>query len=78
MAGAAVSVDLLNPGQVFACLGLMEAAEILCGPCEGGFDYREFETQTTFAIHVAGAEDPIAAVVKFLASAEVNTNPLRC
>ncbi len=30
MASATVPVDLLNPGQVFACLGIMEAAEILC------------------------------------------------
>lgn len=40
MAEAMIPVDLRNPGQIFACLGFMEAAEILCGPCEGGFDYR--------------------------------------
>jgi hypothetical protein len=27
MAEASIPVDLLNPGQVFACLGFMEAAE---------------------------------------------------
>ena len=29
MADASIPVDLFNPGQVFACLGFMEAAELL-------------------------------------------------
>lgn len=29
-----IPIDLLNPGQVFACLGLMEAAEQLLGEAE--------------------------------------------
>ena len=55
MAEASIKVDLLNPGQVFACLGLMEAAEILCGPCEGRFDYRSSESAAHFALSVNGA-----------------------
>ena len=40
MASSIIPVDLRNPGQVFACLGLMEATEILLGqPCEGAFDF---------------------------------------
>lgn len=70
MASSTIPVDLLNPGQVFACLGFMEAAEILCGPCEGGFDYEQLDTQTTFSIHTTGSAEPVAAVVKFLARAE--------
>lgn len=36
MGKATIPVDLLNPGQVFACLGFLEAAETLCGPAKGG------------------------------------------
>ena len=28
MAGASIPVDLGNPGQVFACLGFLEAADV--------------------------------------------------
>jgi len=71
MAAATIPVDLRNPGQVFACLGLMEAAEVLCGPCEGGFDYKGAETQTTFTLMVPGETDPGEVAVRFLARAEV-------
>ncbi|HLH89415.1 MAG TPA: type I-U CRISPR-associated protein Cas8c [Xanthobacteraceae bacterium] len=72
MASSTIPVDLRNPGQVFACLGLMEAAEILLEqPCEGGFDYRDLDIETTFTLRMEGADDPIAAVVRFLARAEV-------
>lgn len=71
MAEASIPVDLRNPGQVFACLGLMEAAEILCGPCEGGFDYARHETGTRFTLVVAGSGNPIARVLGFLAMAEI-------
>lgn len=71
MASASIPVDLRNPGQVFACLGFMEAAEILCGPCEGGFDYEGSETQTAFKLEAYGGDNPVVAVVGFLASAKV-------
>ncbi len=72
MASSTIPVDLRNPGQVFACLGLMEATEILLGqPCEGGFDYRDLDIETTFTLCSEGADDPVAAVVRFLARAEV-------
>jgi CRISPR-associated protein Csb3 len=71
MAEARIPVDLRNPGQVFACLGLMEAAEALCGEAEGGFDYSGAETQTSFTLTVSDSADPVAAVVQFLAKAEV-------
>lgn len=70
MAEASVPVDLRNPGQVFACLGLMEAAEILCGPAEGWFGWSGGETRTTFHIAVDGPDDPVMAVLRFLARAE--------
>ena len=71
MATASIPVDLRNPGQVFACLGFMEAAEVLCGPCSGRFDYELFETQATFVLDADGPDDPITAVVAFLTRAEV-------
>jgi CRISPR-associated protein Csx14 len=71
MAEATIPVDLRNPGQVFACLGFMEAVEILCGPCEGSFNYRGRETSTSFALKMPGAEDPLAATIAFLAEARV-------
>lgn len=72
MAGASIPVDLRNPGQVFACLGLMEAAEILLmRPAEGGFRWHAAETQVSFGLEVMGAdEDPVAAVLRFLTRAE--------
>jgi CRISPR-associated protein Csx14 len=70
MASATIPVDLRNPGQVFACLGFMEAAEILCGPCKGGFDYQDGAIITTFSIDTEGSDDPVAAVLRFLAGAE--------
>jgi CRISPR-associated protein Csb3 len=74
MATATIPVHLRNPGQVFACLGLLEAAEILLDrPCEGGFEYQDLEIETKFTIQTEGADDPIATVVWFLAHAEVKT-----
>jgi CRISPR-associated protein Csx14 len=70
MATAAIPVDLRNPGQVFACLGFMEAVEILSGPCEGRFSYSVSETQTTFALRADGGDDPVATVLRFLARAD--------
>lgn len=72
MAASTIPVDLRNPGQVFACLGLMETAEALSlREVEGGFDYKEGETQTTFTLSVEGDADPIADAVRFVAGAEV-------
>ena len=71
MADAIIPVDLRNPGQVFACLGLMEAAEILIGPAEGGYDWTGRETRVTFHLSVDGPADPVLEVVRFLAGAEV-------
>lgn len=49
MARASIPVDLFNPGQVFACLGLMEAAESLFGNVRGGF-FWEPPSRAEFAI----------------------------
>ena len=70
MAEASIPVDLLNPGQVFACLGLMEATEILCGPCEASFNYRGSEYAADFCIGVDGATRPRVGNLRFLVRAE--------
>src|SRR5437868_6713362 len=70
MAQASVPVDLLNPGQVFACIGFMEAAEILCGACEGGFSYTGSDSTAAFMLHVEGPRDPVLETLRFLVGAE--------
>jgi CRISPR-associated protein Csb3 len=78
MAEATIPVDLRNPGQVFACLGLMELAEVLCGPCESRFSYRNAEAQAQFALKVDGIVNPITEGVNFLVKANpVAIAPLR-
>ena len=69
MAEASIPVDLFNPGQVFACLGFLEAADVLLGDAEGGFDWRN-EEQATFTLGAGGERDPIETVLEFLAQAE--------
>lgn len=70
MAEASIPVDLLNPGQVFACLGFMEAVEILCGPCEGRFAYDNAGSSATFMLKANGAWNPISEILHFLSGAE--------
>jgi CRISPR-associated protein Csb3 len=70
MAEASIPVDLLNPGQVFACLGFMEAAEILCGPCEGRFEYGDSHSAAHFVIRVDKSRDPVSEALRFLVSAQ--------
>lgn len=70
MADASIPVDLFNPGQVFACLGFLEAADVLLGDAEGGFDWSD-EAHVRFVLRAAGDENPFAIVLKFLAEAEV-------
>lgn len=71
MAEASIPVDLFNPGQVFACIGLLEAADILLGGAQGGFDWRE-ELNVRFTLQAEGACNPVQAVLNFLGKAEVN------
>lgn len=70
MATSSIPVDLRNPGQVFACLGLMEATEILIGPAMGGFVWQGQETQVRFALTAPGGDDPVLTVLRFLTGAE--------
>jgi CRISPR-associated protein Csx14 len=71
MALSEVPVDLANPGQVFACLGLMEAAETLIGGASATFAWTGVALAATFRLAVAGDDAPVPHVLRFLAEAEV-------
>lgn len=64
-----VPVDLFNPGQVFACLGILEAADILAVDAEGFFDWSD-PTNTKFRVRANGPTSPVIRVLKFLDTAE--------
>lgn len=66
---AHVPVDLFNPGQVFACLGLLEAADVLCGAAEGYFDWAD-ASDVRFRLRAKGAASPVERVLGFLDQAE--------
>lgn len=65
MAESDIPVDLTNPGQIFACLGFLEAADILLGDAEGGFDWSD-GANTLFHLRAMGDENPFGAVLRFL------------
>ena len=65
MAEASIPVDVLNPGQVFACMGLVEAAEIILGGAAGVFDWSD-AGDFRFHLRASGDESPIACVLAFL------------
>jgi hypothetical protein len=69
MGAASIPVDLFNPGQAFACLGFLEAADVLLGEAEGGFDWSDAGT-TKFALRAAEGGNPFETVLEFLAAAE--------
>lgn len=67
---ASIPCDLLNPGHVFACLGFMEAANVLCGEAFAGFDWTGPEG-ARFILTASGDENPFDVVTNFLAAASV-------
>ncbi len=72
MARTSIPVDLFNPGQVFACLGLVEAAQALAGDARGAFDW-ENRGACRFHLSADGPANPVGIVLDFLARAEVGT-----
>jgi CRISPR-associated protein Csx14 len=68
MAQASIPVDLFNPGQVFACMGFLEAADVLLEDAEGGFDWTN-ETEARFELRAGGTASPVDAVLEFLIEA---------
>lgn len=69
MAEAAIPVDLFNPGQVFACIGLAEAADVLLGDAQGVFDWSE-PAHTVFRLRASGEASPVHCVLEFLDRAQ--------
>ena len=72
MAEASIPVDLLNPGQVFACLGLLEAAEELLGDARAGFDWSD-EADVRFRLSANGENNPFEQVLWFLSRSSVRS-----
>ena len=70
MAESAIPVDLLNPGQVFACIGVLESAEILLGDAAAAFEWNDGR-EPMFRIAAAGIEPPVARVMRFLNESKV-------
>jgi CRISPR-associated protein Csb3 len=70
MTEAAFPVDLRNPGQVFACLGFIEAAQSLLGDIEGAFDWSD-PANIRFALRTVASDNPVERVLRFFADAEV-------
>ncbi len=70
MAKASIPVDLFNPGQVFACMGFLEAANALIGNAEGGFEWFN-EGEPRFEIHADGPDNPFGVVLDFLSQAHL-------
>ena len=70
MTETVIPVDLANPGQVFACLGFVEASDALLGAAAGGFDWRD-AAAPRFRLRAAGGENPVARVLRFLDEATV-------
>lgn len=64
-----IPVDLHNPGQVFACLGFFEIADVIAGGAVGGFDWSE--PQSRFLLQFAGEGSPFSVVLEFLAQARL-------
>jgi len=70
MAEGSIPVDLFNPGQVFACIGFAEAADVLLGNAEAYFDWSKREA-VRFHLRVDGADEPFAHALRFLSHADV-------
>lgn len=70
MARASIPVDLFNPGQVFACLGFLEAAEQIFGPSQGSFDWT-IDSDIRFQMSAGTKANPFESVLACLASAKV-------
>lgn len=68
MGTVSIPVDIANPGQVFACLGLLEAADLLCGPSEGCFDWNS-RAEPQFIVKADQSEKPVEDILAFLVDA---------
>jgi len=72
MAESSIPVDLLNPGQVFACLGLLELADELLGHAQGAFAWSK-EGEAHFRVRAAGDKCPVRSAIEFFREAAVSS-----
>lgn len=78
MAESKIPVDLFNPGQVFACLGFMELADVLLGDAEAGFDWSDKAKKAEFRLKANGEDDPVKAAISFVMEAKPHSvSPLK-
>lgn len=70
MAQASIPVDISNPGQVFACMGFLEAADVLLGDAVGRFSWPN-GGEPLFELQALGCANPFEAVLEFLTKAEL-------
>jgi len=68
MGQSRIPVDLQSPGQVFACMGLLEAADVLCGGAEGWFDWHG---EPCFQLSSEKEDFPLAMIFDFLIDSKV-------
>lgn len=66
-----IPVDLFNPGQVFACIGFLEVADVLLNDAVGGFDWSD-EGDVRFCLQSSGEENPFEVALRCVCDAEVN------
>jgi CRISPR-associated protein Csx14 len=64
-----IPVDLKNPGQVLACMGFLEAAEVLRGGVEAHFDWSGAPAR--FVLSADCGENPFEVVLDFLSAAQI-------
>ncbi|MDW8262702.1 MAG: type I-U CRISPR-associated protein Cas8c [Phycisphaerales bacterium] len=70
-------MDVYNPGQVFACMGFLEAIAHLCDDVEGKFEWHN-EREHWFVVRTPGELNPFEVVLEFLSGARiVRLAPLR-
>jgi CRISPR-associated protein Csb3 len=72
MAKASIPVDLFNPGQVFACMGFLEAADLLLGSAMGGFEW-DTGGATLFEIQANGTDNPFGVVLDFFSKGHLQS-----
>ena len=70
MGASSIPVDLFNPGQVLACLGLMEASIHLLGECRACFDWSQ-PGRERFHLECIEEAEPVPVVLEFLLNCEV-------
>lgn len=70
LAEYSIPVDVFNPGQVFASMGFLEAADVLIGDVEGGFDWGD-EANMRFKLRTPGEKNPFKEVLEFIANAKL-------